>query len=35
MSNHQTEEAKDLLTMRELESLDEMQLEARGNIELY
>ena len=35
MNTQLTEEEKDLLRVRELDSLDETQLEARQNIELY
>lgn len=35
VNDHLTEEAKDLLRIRELECLDETRLEAKQNIELY
>ena len=35
VNDHLMEEAKDLLRIRELESLDEGRLEPRQNIELY
>ena len=35
MNNHLTKDAKDMLRVRELDSLDETRLEVRQNIKLY